>query len=67
MDSTNIFWELGLQIVNHNLERSSKVGLRRFKEFFGVSPEVCEFAWNLMKDVLPRFSKQKHLLWALFF
>jgi hypothetical protein len=67
MDSNNIFWELGLEIIGHNLESSSKVGLRRFKEFFGVSPEVCEISWNLMKEAIPPYSKHKHLLWALFF
>ena len=38
---------------------------RRFRGVFGVSREVCSFAWNRIRTNVPKSGKSKHLLWAL--
>lgn len=43
------------------------VGLRRFKCFFGVSPQVCAIVWDECYNKLPNGAEPKHLLWCLFF
>lgn len=41
--------------------------MRRFKSFFGVTPEVCECIRNLIEMELNDDSQPKHLLWCLNF
>lgn len=59
------FYRLGFQYINHTAKKSVLTGLRRFKSFFGVSPEVCAKVWNLL--VSDATSDPKHLLWCLLF
>ncbi len=67
MDSiTSIFWHEGLSLMKHNNSNSSVTGYRRFKTFFGVSPQVCGVVWNLIEKKPPG-SKPIHLLWSLLF
>ncbi len=65
--SSNLFYSLGCSYMNHNQKNSAKVGVRRFKSFFGVSQNVCAELWNLLRYDMPNESKPKHLLWCLFF
>lgn len=62
----NLFWIQGLEYTNHSSCGSRIVGLRKFRSFFGCSPEVCEKLWNNLRDK-PGDSSPKHLLWALLF
>ena len=41
---------------------------RRFRSWFGVSPEVVAEAWDLLvdSDLLPRKGVPEHLLWTLY-
>lgn len=61
------FLNYGNSITKHASCRSNYVGLRRFKEFFGVSPTICAKTWLHLKNVLPADYRQHHLLWALLF
>lgn len=65
-NSSEFFWRKGLEYVKHDVNLSSLVGLRKFKEFFGVSPQVCSIAWGYIENQDPSI-KSKHLLWTLFF
>ncbi|XP_037047178.1 uncharacterized protein LOC119081971 [Bradysia coprophila] len=46
---------------------SPYVKLRRFKNLFEVTPEVCLVIWNKICDKLPDDFKPIHLLWTLAF
>jgi hypothetical protein len=46
---------------------SCKIGMRRFKAFFGCSPKVCSIVWDMIKNDAPSGSDPKHLLWTLVF
>lgn len=61
-----LFYEFGKEIMKHASD-SRLVGLRRFKSFFGVSPNICAMCWNMIKDELPDSYQEVHLLWALYF
>lgn len=61
-----LFYELGKEITKHN-GASRTIGPRRFKSFFGVSPNICGISWQLIKSELPSSYQEKHLLWALLF
>lgn len=61
-----LFYEFGKEIMKH-ASASGLVGSRRFRSFFGVSPNICAICWNMIKDELPTSYQEVHLLWALFF
>lgn len=63
---TKTFWYQGLTYMKHDSQKSSMVGYRKFRSFFGVSPNVCSVAWKLMKNKPPQ-AEPKHLLWCLLF
>lgn len=64
--STKIFWHEGLTIMKYGSSNSTMTGNRKFRAFFGVSPNACSVAWKLIKDK-PQSSEPKHLLWCLLF
>lgn len=61
-----LFYEFGKDMMKHN-SASRLVGSRRFRSFFGVSPNICAICWRLIKDELPTSYREVHLLWALLF
>jgi len=63
---SDLFYTIGKNLTKHEGD-SVVVGLRRFKSFFGVSPQICALTWNLIKYELPDDYKEVHLLWALLF
>lgn len=63
---TNTFWSQGLSYANRSTSLSSLTGIRVFKSFYGIAPEVCSKLWRLLADK-PSNSEPKYLLWALFF
>lgn len=67
MASPGVFWKLGHGLSGHNLRNSERVGMRRYKAMFGVTPNVCHIIWKLIQPNLPKGSVPIHLLWALYF
>lgn len=65
--SSEYFYKLGCKLTSHKLKHSKKIGVRRFKAFFGVTPLVCSTIWNQIKTNSERGSQPKHLLWCLNF
>lgn len=65
--SSESFYRLSFKYTKHTAKKSVAVGLRRFKSFFGVSPEVCSIVWNLIRDQSEFDVEPKHLLWGLLF
>lgn len=63
---TNIFWNDGLEYANHGMNNSKLTGLRKFKSFYGINPEICAILWNKLED-RPVGSEPKHLLWCMLF
>lgn len=63
---SNMFYDFGNTLTKHQ-SCSEKIGLRRFKSFFGVSPSICAKTWNLIKSKLPSDCQPIHLLWTLLF
>lgn len=63
---TETFWQDGLAYMKFNSSSSSLRGYRKFRSFFGVSPNVCAATWTRIKNKPPG-SEPKHLLWCLFF
>lgn len=63
----SMFWKMGHEITGHKLAHSIKLGMRKFKAFFGVSPKICELVWDQIQNKLENDSHPKHLLWALLF
>lgn len=61
------FWKLGHKFTDHKLHLSPITGLRRFKSFYGVSPDICSILWKMIDKYLPIPCEPKHLLWALNF
>lgn len=59
------FWFFGHQITGHKLEGSLTMGYRKFRAFFGTSPEVCAILWNKLSEQRPQNSSPVHLLWGL--
>lgn len=67
MDSlTKTFWDEGVSIMKHKSCNSTMTGYRKFRSFFGVSPNVCAVTWKLIQNK-PQGSEPKHLLWCLLF
>ena len=63
--SEETFWFFGHQIIGHKLEGSLTMGYRKFRAFFGTSPEVCAILWNKLFEKRPQNSSPIHLLWGL--
>lgn len=59
------FFKLGNTYTKSSLTRSEKIALRRFKTFFGVSPNICSIVWKKLEADLPHGALPKHLLWCL--
>ena len=53
------FWVAGCIVTKHDLGRSKHVGLRRFREHFGTTPNICEIVWNLLDD------QELHPTWCI--
>jgi len=65
--SSQLFWHLGCTIARCNHYRHSTVTDRRFREYFGCSPDICKILWDLLEDFHPHGAHPKHLLYALLF
>lgn len=63
---TKEFWYQGLSYMKYKSSNSSLVGYRKFRSFFGVSPNVCSVTWKMLKNK-PSGAEPKHLLWCLLF
>lgn len=63
---TKLFWNEGLSYANHSTENSNLTGYRKFRTFYGVSPEICALLWNQIGNK-PSGSEPKHLLWCMLF
>lgn len=63
---THLFWTEGLVYIKHNIANSGITANRKYRSFFGISPEVCAKLWRLLTEK-PTNSKPKHLLWSLLF
>ena len=63
---SKIFWNVGLLYANHNSQNSKMTGYRRFRSFYGISPQVFAVLWKQIQNK-PAGSEPKHLLWCLFF
>lgn len=63
---TTIFWNEGLGYTKHKIENSDLTGMRVFRTFYGVSPDVLSKLWQLIQDK-PDGSEPKHLLWCMLF
>lgn len=61
------FLKLGNVYTNTKSTLSQYVALRRFKSFFGVTPQVCGMIWNKIEQAAPSGGEPKHLLWSLCF
>lgn len=60
------FWYEGLKYANHNSRNSISIGYRRYRTFYGITPNVFAELWKLIPEKPPG-SEPKHLLWSLFF
>lgn len=67
MACADTFWKLGHDLSGHNLCNSERVGMRRYKAMFGVTPNVCHIIWKLIQSRLPEGNTPTHLLWTLYF
>ncbi len=65
--SVRLFWRIGHEITGHYLSQSVNLGYRKFRCFFGISPQVCSLVWELLKPKLCSGAQPKHLLWSLLF
>lgn len=63
---TSIFWNEGLAYANHSTEKSNLTGLRKFRSFYGIGPDVFTLLW---KKVIgkPAGAQPKHLLWCMMY
>lgn len=63
---TSIFWNDGLEYANHKMSNSQLTGLRKFRSFYGIYPEVFSVLWKKI-TTKPVGSEPKHLLWCMLF
>lgn len=63
---TQTFWFEGLKYANHDPSNSILTGSRKFRSFYGITPNVFTTLWKLMSEKPPG-SEPKHLLWCMFF
>jgi hypothetical protein len=65
-----LFWTLAATLVAAIPTTgvlSLKTKERRFKEHFGIKPEMCASLWALCLPFLPVDASPMHLLWTLYF
>lgn len=67
MFSRDLFKRLGFKYMKHKASQSKTLGLRRFKSFFGITPDLCSLIWNKINASAPTGAEPKHLLWSLFY
>ena len=64
-------WPIAKDMMNRSEKKMGAVAVesRRFRELFGVSPEVALKAWVLManNDLIPDGATLKHWMWTLCF
>ena len=65
MVSSDTVWNIGHKITGHDLKGSLSMGYRKFRAFFGTSPQVCEIVWDRLSTLRPKDSIPEHLLWGL--
>lgn len=63
---TKVFWNEGLTFANSEAQISRLTAHRKFRSFYGVSPDVCAIIWTLIAEK-PSGAQPKHLLWCLLF
>ena len=65
----NSIWIAGCQITKHDLGASDEVGLRRFREHFGITLEFGAIAWQKLEHqhLNPRGASPIHMLCAIGF
>lgn len=63
---TKVFWNEGLVYANCDENISKLTSHRRFRSFYGISPNVCSAVWQMIEDK-PAGAQPKHLLWCLLF
>lgn len=61
------FLKLGNVYTDTKSTLSQYVALRRFKSFFGVTPQVCSLICKEVEQAVPSGGQPKHLLWCLCF
>lgn len=67
MYSEHFFWQLGHKFTGHKLNLSYSIGLRRFKNLYGVSPSICCEVWKMLQFPVLQSCTPEHLLWSLCF
>ena len=60
-----MFWNLGHKITGHDTTGSRGMGHRKFRTFFGTTPQICAIIWSKMSATRPDKASPEHLLWAL--
>jgi len=65
MASSEMFWNFGHKITGHNVRGSIYTGYRKFRAFFGTTPQICANVWDRLLTRRPEKSTPDHLLWAL--
>ena len=66
----DIFFRIGREIMNRpSMVRDKGDSHRRFRALFGVDPEVCAAAWDLVgfNFGFPKGCEKVHLMWTLLF
>lgn len=71
VNSKDIPWKtflaLGSKYTGRKASDTINVKIRRFKNLFEVTPDVCSIIWNKIWDKRPAGFKPIHLLWGLAF
>lgn len=65
--SSVTFLKIGNKYTKTKTAQSKLTSMRRFKSFFGVTPNVCAIIWKKIKKDAPTNSAPMHLLWCLNF
>lgn len=65
--SSMTFLSLGNKITKTKRGQKESTKTRRFKSFFGITPQVCSIVWEKICDKAPNDFQPKHLLWGLTF
>lgn len=64
---SGVFLTIGNRYTKPGTSKSKYKSLRKFKVYFGVTPEICSIIWQKIKDKVPVGGEPKHLLWTLHF
>ena len=71
VDSKDIPWKtflsMGGNYTGRKASETMNVKIRRFRNLFEVTPDVCSIIWNKIWDKKPVDFKPIHLLWGLAF